>query len=102
MGLALIQFLITTLVIVVAGTFLTKFADRIAEITGWGRVFLGSLLLAGATSMPELMTALENKFNRYDAVIFLETAAVGDISIEGGNPIRIASNKKAIELMGRG
>lgn len=50
-----IQFFLTALVIVFAGTLLTKFADKIAELTGWGRLFVGSLLLAGATSLPELM-----------------------------------------------
>jgi cytidylate kinase len=35
---------------------------------------------------------------RYDAVIFLETAAVGGIAIEGGNRYRTESNAAAIEL----
>lgn len=41
-------------------------------------------------------TTLEKEFLRYDAVIFFETAAVGDISIEGGNPARIESNAQAV------
>lgn len=43
-------------------------------------------------------TNFEEEFKRYDAVIFFETAAMGDMSIEGGNPSRIEDNKKAIEL----
>ena len=43
-------------------------------------------------------TTKESELSRYDAVLFFETAAVGDISIEGGNPFRTESNKKAIEL----
>jgi len=35
---------------------------------------------------------------RYDAVIFFETAAVGGLSIEGGNPIRNESLNQAIAL----
>lgn len=35
---------------------------------------------------------------RYDAVIFFETAAVGDIAVEGGNRYRTESNGEAIEL----
>lgn len=35
---------------------------------------------------------------RYDAVIFFESAAVGGIAIEGGNPTRIESNEQALEL----
>ena len=41
-------------------------------------------------------TTLENELLRYDAVIFFETAAVGDISIEGGNPARVESNAQAV------
>lgn len=41
-------------IIVVAGSFLTRFADAIADLTGWGRLLVGSILLAGATSLPEL------------------------------------------------
>lgn len=40
----------------------------------------------------------EAELARYDAVIFFESAAVGGISIEGGNPTRIESNAKALEL----
>jgi predicted ATPase len=43
-------------------------------------------------------TTLEKELNRYDAVIFFETAAVGGSSIEGGNPIRNESLAEAVEL----
>ncbi|KHD87390.1 MAG: hypothetical protein OM95_14860 [Bdellovibrio sp. ArHS] len=45
-----------------------------------------------------LGTTFEKELARYDAVLFFETAAVGGISIEGGNPIRIESLELAIEL----
>lgn len=35
---------------------------------------------------------------RYDAVIFFETAAVGGLDIEGGNPTRIENLQQAVEL----
>lgn len=54
MTLAILQFVIAAIVIVIAGTFLSRFADEIAEITGLGRLLIGSILLAGATSLPEL------------------------------------------------
>jgi len=38
------------------------------------------------------------ELERYDAVIFFESAAVGGISIEGGNPTRVESNQQALEL----
>jgi hypothetical protein len=41
------------------------------------------------------------ELDRYDAVIFFETAAVGGIAIEGGNPIRIESNEEALRIDAR-
>jgi predicted ATPase len=35
---------------------------------------------------------------RYDAVLFFESAAVGNISIEGGNPTRVETNAEAVGL----
>lgn len=35
---------------------------------------------------------------RYDAVIFFESAAVGGVAVEGGNPARIESNAEAVDL----
>lgn len=55
----LFQFIGSALVIIFAGSFLTKFADKIAEVTGFGRMFVGGLLLAGATSLPELMVDIK-------------------------------------------
>jgi hypothetical protein len=45
-----------------------------------------------------LDTSLERELERYDAVIFFESAAVGNISIEGGNPARTENNEEAREL----
>ena len=46
----------------------------------------------------ELETSLEAELSRYDAVIFFETAAVGNLSIEGGNPTRTESIDEAVSL----
>ncbi len=54
MTVVVLQFIACAAVIVVAGTFLSKFADIIADLTGLGRLVVGSVLLAGATSLPEL------------------------------------------------
>lgn len=45
-----------------------------------------------------LDTTLERQLARYDAVMFFESAAIGDISIEGGNPVRTESNEEARKL----
>lgn len=54
MAITALQFVISALAIIVAGTALTKFADSIADLTKLGRLLVGSVLLAGATSLPEL------------------------------------------------
>lgn len=51
---ALIQFTGSVIVIILAGTLLARFADKIAEETGLGRILVGSLFLAAATSLPEI------------------------------------------------
>lgn len=50
----ILQFFALAAVVAVAGTFLTRAADSIAEFTGLGRMLVGSVLLAAATSLPEL------------------------------------------------
>lgn len=50
----IVQFSISAVVIGVAAVFLTRYADAIAELTKLGRLLVGSVLLAGATSLPEL------------------------------------------------
>jgi len=43
-------------------------------------------------------TSLERELERYDAVIFFETAAESGLSIEGGNPQRVESNVEAVRI----
>ncbi len=54
MTLLIVEFLAAAAVIVVAGTFLTRYGDAIGERTGMGRTLAGLVLLATATSLPEL------------------------------------------------
>ncbi|MBL8858777.1 MAG: sodium:calcium antiporter [Planctomycetes bacterium] len=49
-------FLGAGVLLVVAGSLLARAADAIAEHTRLGRVWVGTVLLAAATSLPELMT----------------------------------------------
>lgn len=46
-------------------------------------------------------TTLEAELERYDAVVFFETAAVAGLSIEGGNPVRNESLEQAVALDAR-
>jgi len=51
-----LAFIASGAVVVYAGTKLARFADAIAEGTRLGRLWTGSMLLATATSLPELAT----------------------------------------------
>jgi cation:H+ antiporter len=54
----LIGFAIGAVVVWVCGTKLSQWADVIARRTGMGRAFAGVLLLAWATSLPEVATTM--------------------------------------------
>ncbi len=49
-------FLLTGSIVVLAGVALARSANALAEATGVGRVWIGSVLLAAATSLPEVAT----------------------------------------------
>ncbi len=55
-----IQFGICLAIIVIAGSKLAKYGDLIAEKTGLGRVWIGVVLLATVTSLPELATGISS------------------------------------------
>lgn len=55
-----LKFAVCCAVILVAGTKLAKYGDVIAEKTGMGRVWIGAVLLAAVTSLPELMTGISS------------------------------------------
>jgi cation:H+ antiporter len=69
-----IQFLALTGVVLFAGTNLSKYADIIAEKTGLGRTFIGVVLLASVTSLPELITGVSSV-----TVFNVPNIAVGDV-----------------------
>ena len=60
MGLwqACVVFVLSAAVVVRAGSTLAGYADQIAERTNMSRLFVGTLLLAFATSLPELITEI--------------------------------------------
>lgn len=71
---AVLTFLAAGAVIVVAGSVLTRCGDAIAELTGLGRLLVGAVLVAGATSLPEVLVDI-------NAVVRegLPDLAVGDL-----------------------
>ncbi|HEX5036125.1 MAG TPA: sodium:calcium antiporter [bacterium] len=55
-----LQFILSAGAIIVAGIFLARAADSIAELTKLGRLIVGSVFLAGATSLPEILVDLSS------------------------------------------
>ena len=54
----LVQFALCALLIARAGFVLSRSADRLAELYGWGRGWVGLALLASVTSLPELASGI--------------------------------------------
>jgi cation:H+ antiporter len=69
-----VQFAAATAVIVFAGANLSKYGDVIAEKTGLGRTWIGVILLASVTSLPELITGISSV-----AIFNLPNIAIGDV-----------------------
>jgi cation:H+ antiporter len=57
-----LQFVLASVLIVVAAMQLAKYGDVIAVRTRLSGMFIGVLLLAGATSLPELLTTISSIF----------------------------------------
>jgi cation:H+ antiporter len=52
-----LEFLIMAGLIIISGTYLSRFGDVIADKTGLGQAIIGVALIAMATSLPELVTS---------------------------------------------
>jgi cation:H+ antiporter len=52
------EFILCAVLIFWAGSMLSKYGDVIAEKTGWGRAWIGAILIAGITSLPELASGV--------------------------------------------
>ncbi len=78
-------FLINAILIVAAGISITYACDEIAKLTGLGATFVGSLFLALATSLPEI-------------VVSVSAIRIGAISMAGGNIL--GSNFFNVSILG--
>jgi len=53
-----VEFIVCAALIIMAGFLLSKYADVIAERSGLGRAWIGAILIAGVTSLPELASGV--------------------------------------------
>ena len=56
LAIPVIVFLVSAVSVIFFGIRLAVYGDALASLTGWGRLFVGSVLVALATSLPELST----------------------------------------------
>lgn len=55
LGGAILVFLVSAAFVVAAGVGLARFGDDLADVTGWGKLWVGTLLVGIATSLPEVV-----------------------------------------------
>jgi cation:H+ antiporter len=60
MFLIAVEFIFCAVFIVVAGVYLSRYGDVIAVKTGIGRTWMGVLVMAAVTSLPELVTGVSS------------------------------------------
>lgn len=79
---AIVVFLVSSVCVIGAGIGLARYGDELAEKTGWGTLWVGTLLVSIATSLPELTVNI--------SAVWLEDAAdlaIGNVF--GANMINI-------------
>jgi cation:H+ antiporter len=55
-----LEFILLSALVVISGANLSKYGDVIAEKTGLGRAWIGLILMASITSLPELITGISS------------------------------------------
>ena len=54
----LLLFAGSAVLVIFSGVILAKYGDALGELMGWGRLWTGTILLAVATSLPEVVTTM--------------------------------------------
>ncbi len=80
LSLAILIFVIATLVIIFAGTELTRSADKLADKTGLGEALLGAVFLGGVTSIPGIVTSIVAAYNNHPQLAI--SNAIGGIAAQ--------------------
>ena len=53
---ALLLFAGSAVIVIASGVYLARYGDVLADRLGWGRIWVGTILVSMATSLPELVT----------------------------------------------
>jgi len=76
MAILIAGFILCSALITYSGTRLSKYGDIIAELTGMGKAWMGLILMAAVTSLPELFTG-------FSAIILIDSPDIAVGSIMG-------------------
>lgn len=57
---AVFLFSVCVIAILYAGSRLSYYGDMLADVMGWGKMWMGMILMAGVTSLPELVTGVSS------------------------------------------
>ncbi len=71
---AVVGFVVCAAAIFLAGGRLSRYGERIAQLSGWGSAWVGLILMASVTSLPELLVGISSS-----AVVGSADLAVGDV-----------------------
>lgn len=94
MHIVWLKFIICAGIIFFAGRYIAKYADVIAEKTGLSRLWIGIILVAAATSLPELFTGI-------GSVVFVDAPDLTIGNLLGANSYNLL-NIGILDLLHRG
>ncbi|WP_010663754.1 sodium:calcium antiporter [Marinilabilia salmonicolor] len=77
---SIVLFIVSTIIIGIAGTMLAKEADRLADITGLGEALFGAVFLGGITSLPGIITSVVAAYNGHPQLAI--SNAIGGIAAQ--------------------
>ncbi|MGM0462795.1 MAG: sodium:calcium antiporter [Fibrobacterota bacterium] len=77
---AIIIFAAATLVIILAGTALTEYADKLADKTGLGEALVGAVFLGGVTSIAGIITSVSAAYTNHPQLAI--SNAIGGIAAQ--------------------
>jgi cation:H+ antiporter len=78
--LSIIVFATATLIIVFAGTALTRYADKLADKTGLGEALVGAIFLGSVTSIAGIITSISAAYNNHPELAI--SNAIGGITAQ--------------------
>ena len=80
LSVAILLFIVSAVIIAIVGTYLTKAADQLADLTGWGEALFGAIFLGGTTSLPGIVTSVVAALNGHPELAV--SNAIGGIAAQ--------------------